>query len=360
MRLIRKLNILAFMTALAVGPLACGDDSGSDPGGDPDGSMDGSNTDPDGSNPDGSNPDPDGGAPDADVGSCDTGGETFSYFIAALDIGQEQTAGEIAGVDIDGRDNTGSTVQYNSSEDGRPCQDRPDFKLPGGGAQGIDNSVGKVLSDLAEELPQVELDLSTELKNSIANGALMLAIRIHNVDLESGAFPQNDACVNAEILSLEVPEGWAGQDQQPMDNQTFEVLPFAYDELTGEPKVRFLRAKIENGRLTGDSVSTLPVVFEGAEETVQLGLVDAKIDLGITAEAVTGGLMGAKLEVAGLSDEVIKYDPDMLSGYKGALDVILANYADLSPVDPGTGASCQHISIGMTYSGVAATLMDPL
>lgn len=356
MRLIRKLNILAFMGALAIGPISCGDDSpgpSTDTDGGTDGNVpDGSNPDPDGSKPDGSNPDPDGS-----VGSCDTGGETFSYFISALDIGQEQGAGEIAGINIDDRDNTGSTVAYSSGEDGRPCQDRPDFKLPGGDTVGIDNSVGKLLSDLAEELPQINLDLSSEIESSIANGTLMLAIRIHNVDLEGEAFPQNDSCVNAEILSLQVPEGWTGE---PVAGQEFDIHPMSYDPVTGEPVVRFLRAKIENGRLTGKSVSTLPVSFEGADEFVELGLVDAEVDLGVTGEAITGGLMGAKLEINGLAAEIIKYDPEMLTAYKAALEQILMNYADLSPVDPQTGASCQDISIGMTYAGVSATLNDPV
>ncbi|MCA9601937.1 MAG: hypothetical protein R3A78_06030 [Polyangiales bacterium] len=357
-----KRTWMTWMLGLSlVGAVGCGSSSHSGNLLGDDGGKDGGDSDADGSEPDAGHQGgtiPDGGK----IDMCDEGGRSFFYVMRVLDIGTNAWVKEnvdanaannvIPGLNLDATDNSVDYVSAGMS----PCGKRQDFVYPSATSPayvGIDNRAAVFLADVSG---LANIDVSKIIADAIHSGELLLLVKLNNVDIDvenpedETYFPEDDACVNLDILIGGVPaETELAFDEGGLltAGQTFDTKLSSYE--AGKPVVQIFGAKIKDGRLRGGTSTKLPVELptEGSA-TIDLAIENAKFEFDVNATAISNGVLGGTLNVNTTAQTLATYANIQNAIVKAAL----AGHADINP--NATGTQCQDISIGLVYDGVDA------
>lgn len=275
-----------------------------------------------------------GNTPDAGGGGGDcTGGTDRVYVFNVLAPGYANTDGELPGYNLDNR--------VSADDDAMACF-KPDGTSPEG-VEGIDNIIGQ-----NETLIEGAGGLTASFAENIAQGDLLLIVRLHNVDDVT-----NDDCVNMDIGLGVLPEGVdapeLGKDGLLVAGQTFDMNEVSFEDDGVTPLVQLPRLAIEDGHIHGGPVDvdiTLPLM--GNPVSVTLG--DSYIDFDVSANALTNGVLGGSLGVQTAAAAFVV----ALGGSEETYLTLLGGLADLGYMDVKGEPVCNALSMALTFSGVGA------
>lgn len=210
------------------------------------------------------------------------------------------------------------------------------------GEVGTDNQfVGALVGILAA----VPLDVQMAVDEQIASGALLLAMRVNDINSFSA-----DSSVTLELFLVRQADcamSPCAVTGSVMAGQAWRQDAVA---LTATP----LSASITGGQLRG-SVPALPLTFTASGEEISLTIRNATVGAGITATGLTNGAIGGSLRVM----EILDLAEQIMPGIGPTVRPIIEGNADLEPsaADPNT---CGAISVGLGFTAVPALSVAPL
>jgi hypothetical protein len=283
----------------------CGDDGGTEPGAD--------------------------AAPMLPADDCTTG-ESHFYVLNTLDIAGETmgVANTAPGFNLDGIVSDGSDTEGCNA---------PDYMSPEGEA-GIDNA----LAGLLPILNMFAGDISGTIASQINDGSLLVLVEVQHVDDFT-----NDACVGMNLYVGEVPAMGMPTLEGGLiaAGQTFDINPESVDAM-GAPLISVEGATITGGRMNASTpIISIPVPLEEGV-VLNLNIREARVAGNISANSMSGGLIGGALAVSELASAVEALD---IGGVDAAtVESVLGGQADMR----GTDMECSSVSTALSFTGVDA------
>ena len=277
------------------------------------------------------------------AGDCADGigdGESNTYVLGVLNIGQADPAGDaniVPGFNLDGR--------VSDDMDQYGCY-HPDFTSPPpDNEQGVDNQLGPILSSVGSSL-----DIEGTIQDNIAMGKLLILVTVSGIDDYT-----NDPCVN---VSLELGTMQDTGSETPMLDAMGHITAGQTINVD-DRSVGLVESKgeIVNGRLNAGPVDVelnLPIM--GME--LSLNIRQALLRFNIAADGIDNGLLGGSLDVDETVTAIVMVAPDSIP--ESLARSILEGQADLQPTYDAEvmALACQSVSIGLVYEGVPAIRGD--
>lgn len=265
--------------------------------------------------------------------TCD-GGTRYGAVLTFATFARELSRGVAEGLDVDGK--------VSDAEDAATCY-HEDYVGPDG-RTGVDNQFA-VLLPLIEGLVGKE-NIAALLDGAIANGQLLIVVRIDGVD-----DLRNDDCV-----TLRLGKG-VGTPYLDANGAYVQYQTFAFDD--GEtPISSFPRARIEDGMLRGGPGDAyLPVRVLDAN--FDLFVRSSHAEIALSPEPEGGGVVLEGLVAGGIGVEDFK---EIVKGLNIGSDIqraatqLIGGIADLAPDEEGF---CQQVSAGLRFRTAPAFVLDP-
>lgn len=263
-------------------------------------------------------------------GSNTTTGEgpemTYTYVAARISIpAAEMGTTEVPGFDLDDQVTDGS--------DTADCETASiDFTY--NGTPGIDNALANLVPTLEGVLGN---DLDMTIQEQVASGDLILLMEVRANSLTT------DTTVPVRFILGTVPEG-----TMPMVDGSGAL---AAGQTFGQGMVLgSVMGSIAGGVLTA-SAPDLTLNIETTDLTIELVIRNAEVRGNITATALANGVIGGSLLVDDIVAAIRMFMPMLEMTARNLLNM----QADITPssADP---AICNALSVGITFSGVTATL----
>ena len=287
---------------------------------------------------DGGNSGADGGGGGGDT--CMTG-DSHTFIVNVLAVG-ESVNDETPGFNLDDR--------VSDENDELGCY-HADFTSPApDSVMGVDNQLGGLLTAIAGLFP--DLDITTAVADAIATGQVLILVEVSNVDDLT-----DDSCVSVRLSLGQLPSGvtmpeLTGGTLSP--GQTFDIL---------QANIASAQGAIAGGRLAVGRITNVPINVPFCNDanmdgmttsdectTITLNIQNAEMRFDITGTTMARGVIGGGIDVtqatdaiAGISDAVPRT----------TVEEILNAQADL---EPDATNVCTSVSVGLTFSGVTATL----
>jgi len=221
---------------------------------------------------------------------------------------------------------------------------------------GIDNQIPRVVDQIRELNP--ELDLDRDIQNAIADGDVLLVLRVERI-----GHPTDDGEVDVAVFTTELVDAPVFEtvtvDGQPRmllaPGQTYRALPDSL--IDGRPRTFIRNASLRGGRLftpPGTSFSLRIPARDGRLAVLELQ------DLRLGGEIGEAGLTNAviagyvRVDDVGTTVDSLELEDPPDPAY---VDGIASFYADLDA--DGDPANCEGISLGFEVEGVSAELELP-
>ncbi len=258
---------------------------------------------------------------------------TQTYIVGAINIPEGPDAMErVPGFNLDGMNTDGNGVGCVGGT--------VDFTSLAGEA-GTDNQFVGMLTGL---LAGFDLDLQMSVNEQISSGALLLAMRVNDINSFSA-----DSSVTLELFLVRQAD--CAMSPCPVTGGVMAGQAWRQDAVSLTPTP--LSATITAGQLRG-SVPALPLAFETDGMNIMLTIRNAQVGAGITATGLTNGAIGGALNI----DEVLMIAETIMPGVSMTVRPILEGNADIEPTaDP---AICGAISVGIGFTAVPALSIAPL
>jgi hypothetical protein len=294
--------------------------------------------------------DDDGATPDSGVTTVDSGapeepcqsGTCMEYvFVASTaDIGQATAAmpNVAPGFNLDDRVST--PVTGGGSDDPQGCF-RADFTSPPPDSEmGVDNQLGPIVTAIGSGF-----DISGSIQENIADGGLLLLMKITDVD---------DTTTDGNVgFSLVLGELQAGVEAPMVDamgrltgGQTFDIDSRSLG--AGMTPLVSGRGRIINGRMRVGPVDIM-INFTVSDMPIALAIRDAQVRATFSGtDALETGVIGGSLRISEVAPTLaMAADLD-----QAIVEAALNGQSDLDP--NADGSACASVSVALTFAAVEA------
>jgi len=280
---------------------------------------------------------PDPAAEPDSVPTCDTGGtgETYVYILDRLNVSLPDAEGRIHGLDLDGRTSDAS--------DADSCFQPDATSPPPDSMPGIDAQLGLVIADL-----NLDDNFTEGLREGIDAATVLPLLVVENVDDLT-----SDECVQISLVYGRLPDGVTAPvlaaDGRFEPGQTFDLRADWYEADRTTPRVHFRNGRIEGGRVTAsrpDAFVEMP--FPPDYVVAALPFYGVQLRFDMTAEAITGAVMGALVEPEELVEVLT---PSLDEVLVDAVRAVIQDEADTELVD----GFCTCATAAFVLDGVTAT-----
>jgi len=292
----------------------------------------------------------------------DGAGQVFA--VRSLQLGVD-TEWKSIGYDLDGRKSNEASTDHCKLAADTPANIKVD------GNNGIDNSFGR---NILPQLPVEPAQLTTDVNNSISQGAVTLLLAIDKlgggtdyVDLPAALYA--GAALTDENGTAMAPQ-WDGTDEWPVFCELLDsCLPSGTPAPPGnKSKVQFANSYVAGGtwvsgaKGTGTIKVALSVAGYSLDLTVHNAVISAKLGSGAPPTSATEGVMAGILSTSEVTATLESMagklnssfcDSESLESFKGQIIGASDIMAD-GTQDPAK--SCDGISIGLGFTLQAVKL----